>query len=50
MKTQYEHKAEFHFKEHQLALTANKPKAAKFHFSEYIRYKKLLDDYIEFVA
>jgi hypothetical protein len=41
MNNWYQNKADFHFKEYQLAVDANKEKAAKHHMTEYLNYKEL---------
>ena len=41
--TFYEKKAAFHFKEYQLAVDGNKPKAADYHMQEYTNYKKMIE-------
>jgi hypothetical protein len=45
MKTFYEKKAAFHFKEYQLSVDGDKPKAAEHHMREYLNYKELFELY-----
>lgn len=41
MKNFYKEKMEFHFKQYQLSLEANKEKSAAFHMQEYVNYEQM---------
>jgi len=42
MKNFYKDKMEFHFKEYQLCVDGNKPKAAEHHMREYLNYQEMV--------
>jgi len=43
MKNFYKSKMEFHFKEYQLCVDSNKPKAAEHHMKEYLTYQEMYE-------
>ena len=48
MKNWYEKKAEFHYKQWELAQDSNKEKAAAHHMAEHLNYKEMSDRVNEF--